>query len=82
MQLTLHATCATPHGVSHLVQAMSAWSVKTPRAPSQQCGDARVCGHTTTAMHDMSTPPLAVSRTTTAVHDMSTPPLAVSTNFP
>ena len=33
MQLTLHATRPTPHGASRLVQAMSAWSVKTRRAP-------------------------------------------------
>ena len=39
---------------------MSAWSVKTRRAPSRHCRhcrDARVYGHTTTAMHDTSTPP-------------------------
>ena len=29
MQLTLHATRRTTHGASRLVQAMSAWSVKT-----------------------------------------------------
>ena len=57
MQLTLHATHPTPHGASRLVQAMSAWSVKTRRAPSRHCRDARVYGHTTTAMHDMSTLP-------------------------
>ena len=38
-------------------KAMSAWSVKTRRAPSRHCRDARVHGHTTTAMHGMSTPP-------------------------
>ena len=52
MQLTLHATRPTPHGASSLVLAMSAWSVKTRRAPSRRFGDARVYGHTTTAMHD------------------------------
>ena len=52
VQFTLHATRRTPHGASGLVQAMSAWSVKTRRAPSSQCGDARVYGHTTTAMHE------------------------------
>ena len=31
---------------------MLAWSVKTRRAPSRHCRDARVYGHTTTAMHD------------------------------
>ena len=31
---------------------MPAWSLKTRRAPSRHCRGARVCGHTTTAMHD------------------------------
>ena len=39
-----------PHGPWRLVLAMSAWSVKTRRAPSRQCRDARVYGHATTAM--------------------------------
>ena len=52
MQLTLHATRPTSHGASRVVLAMSAWSVKTRRAPSRHCKDARVYGHTTTAMHD------------------------------
>ena len=61
--LTLHSTRPTPHGASRLVQAMSTRSVKTGRAPSRQCRDARVYddyGHTwvydrtTTAMHDTS----------------------------
>ena len=54
IQFTLHAIRRTPHGASRLVQAMSAWSVNTRRAPSR---DARVYGHTTTAMHKLSTPP-------------------------
>ena len=29
MQFTFHASRRTPHGVSHLVQATSAWLVKT-----------------------------------------------------
>ena len=41
-KLTLHETRRTPHGASPLTQAMSAWSVKTPRAPSRHCGDARI----------------------------------------
>ena len=57
MQLTLHATRPTPHDSSRLVQAMSAWSVNVPRAPSRHCRDAGVYGLTTTAMHEMSTPP-------------------------
>ena len=52
MQLTHHATRRTPHGASRLVQAMSAWAVKTRRAPSRHCGDARVYDLTTTAMHE------------------------------
>ena len=36
---------------------MSAWLVKTRRAPSRHGRDARVYGHTTTAMHKLSTPP-------------------------
>ena len=55
-QFTLHATRRTPHGASRLVQAMSAWLVKTRRAPSRHSRDARVYGHTTTAMHKLSTP--------------------------
>ena len=57
MQVTLHATRRTPHDASRLVQAMSTWSVKTRRAPFRLCGDARVYGHTTTVIHDMSTRP-------------------------
>ena len=50
MQLTLHATRRTPHGAPRLVQAMPAWQMKTRHAPSRHCKDARVYGHTTTAM--------------------------------
>ena len=57
MQLTLRAARPTLHGASPLVQEMSAWSVKTRRGSSRHCRDARVNGHTTTAMHDMSTLP-------------------------
>ena len=52
MQLTLHATRRTPNGASRLMLAMSAWSVKTRRAPSRHCEYAKVYGHATTAMHD------------------------------
>ena len=41
----LHATRLTPHGASRLIQAMSAWSAKTRRAPSRHCKDTRVYGH-------------------------------------
>ena len=57
MQFTLHATRRPPLGASRLVQAMSAWCVKTRRAPSRHSRDARVYSHTTTAMHKLSTPP-------------------------
>ena len=53
MQLTLHTTRPTPHGASRLVQEMSAWSVKTRRAPSRHRRDARLYGHRNTAMHDI-----------------------------
>ena len=36
---------------------MSAWLVKTRRAPSGHSRDARIYGHMTTAMHKLSTPP-------------------------
>ena len=51
MRLTLHATRRAPHGASHLVHAMSAWSVKTRRAPSQRNRDARVYGLVHTLVH-------------------------------
>ena len=47
----------TPPGASGLVQAMSACLVKTRRARSRHSRDARVYGHTTKAMHKLSTPP-------------------------
>ena len=55
MQSTLHTILRAPHGASRLVQAMSAWLVKTRRAPSRHSRDARVYGHMTTAMHKLST---------------------------
>ena len=57
MQLALQATRPTLDGTSRLIQSASAWSVQTRRAPSRHGRDARVYGHTTTTMHDMSTPP-------------------------
>ena len=61
MQFTLHAPRRTPHGASRVVQAMSAWLVKTLRAPSRNSRDARVYGHTTTAMHKLISPPPSLS---------------------
>ena len=53
MRLAEHLT-----GALRLVPAMSVWSVRTRRAPSRHCRDARVYGHTTTAAHDNGyTPP-------------------------
>ena len=60
MQLTLRATRRTRHGASRLVYTMSAWSVKTGRAPSRHCRDARVYGHTTSTMHDIGSVPLLI----------------------
>ena len=57
MQLTLQATRRKRCGTSRLVLAMSAWSIKTRRAPSRHCRGARVYDHTTTAMHDNEYPP-------------------------
>ena len=48
----------TSRFASRLVQAMPAWSVKPRRAPSRNCRDARVYGHTATAMHDIEYAPL------------------------
>ena len=57
MQFTLDATRRTLHGASHQMQAMSAWLVKTRRAPSRRSRNARFYGHTTTAIHKLITPP-------------------------
>ena len=58
MQFTLHATPRRPHGASRLwCKQISAWLVKTRRAPSRHSRDARVYGRTTTTMHQLSTPP-------------------------
>ena len=45
------------HANSQMAQAMSAWAVKTRRAPSRHCRNARVYDCKTTAMHEMTTPP-------------------------
>ena len=56
MQLTLHAARRIPHRALRLMQATSARSVKTRRARAWHLRDARVCDHTTTVVHDMTTP--------------------------
>ena len=55
-------------------QAMAAWLVKTRRAPSRHSRDARVYGHTATAMHKLSTPPHPPYRRTPP-HSLAVPPL-------
>ena len=52
MRLAEHLTA-----LSRLVQATSAWVVKTRRALSRHSRNARVYRHTTTAMNKLSTPP-------------------------
>ena len=44
-------------GAINVCLSMSAWLVKTRRAPSPHSKDARVYGHPTRAMHKLSTPP-------------------------
>ena len=77
MQLTLHATRRTPRGASRLVQAMSAWLVKTRRTPSRHSRDARVYGHTATAMHEYRVPPPTVRRLSTPTPRLH-PPLPLT----
>ena len=80
MQLTLHATRRTPHGDSRLVPAMSAWSVKTPHAPSRHCRDPRVYGHTTAALHEYRVhPSLRAGTSWTPKFSLPRMPLARST---
>ena len=67
MQLTLHATCPTAHGASRLVQATSAWSVKPDVLRTGIVG-VRGSMHTTTAMHDMSTPASSPPEKQTETH--------------
>ena len=63
MQLTLHATRPPPPGASRFgARAMSAWSVKTRRAPSRHCRNASVYGRTTTGMHDNEYSPALFGR--------------------
>ena len=78
-----HPSCATrrtPHGASRLVQAMFSWSVKTRRAPSRPCGDARVSMYGTTDYshgpydHPPPSTPHLYGVQPTAMHEMSTPP--------
>ena len=58
MQLTFHETHPTPHGTSRSLQAMPVWSVETRRASSRHSRDAKVYGHTTTAMHGAEYTPI------------------------
>ena len=52
---------------------MSAWSVETRRAQFRHCRDVRVYGHTTTAMHDMSAPPLVQAMSAWSVETRRAP---------
>ena len=55
-----HPSCDSPNTArrfARLVQVVPAWSVKTRRARSRHCRDAKVCGHSTMVMHDMRRPP-------------------------
>ena len=57
IQHILHAPNPTPHTALSLVLARSLWSMKRRCAPSRNCNDARLYGHTTTAdKNGMSTP--------------------------
>ena len=61
LHLTLHATSpSTSYGAPRVVHAMSPWSVKTRRAPSQYCADTRVYGpvvRTTGTTNEYTHPP-------------------------
>ena len=72
MPFNFHATRRTTNGASRLAKAMSAWLVKTRRAPSRHSRDARVYGHTTTGMHELSTPP--INARLTPADGVGTPP--------
>ena len=67
MQLAFRATRRTHHGASRLVQAMSAWSVKTRRRPSRHCRDAEAHGHACDYGHacQRAPPPLPSPPTST-----------------
>ena len=73
--------CGPVSLASHrLVYAMSAWSVKTRRAPSRHFRDVRVYGDATTTTHELSTSPLTVARVCNIFHPYmaSSPPPAPS----
>ena len=53
MQPNVYATRSTFDGVPRLVQPTDTRSVRTRRAPSRHCKDARVYGDTTTTKHDI-----------------------------
>ena len=81
MQFTLHATRRTPHGASRLVQAMSAWLVKTRRGPSRHNRHARVYGHTSHAYSE-DTPPRARQNSLVAAYaeNAASPPFLLGEN--
>ena len=60
MQLTLQATCRTPHVPlrARCKQCLLPGRCKTRHTPSRHCRDARTYDRTTTAMHDIDYTPL------------------------
>ena len=84
MQFTLQATRRAPHGASRLVRAMSAWLVKTRRAPSRHRRGARVYDHATTTMPKLSTPPPPPAlfvKTGLCAHGVSSSPVEQQNRF-
>ena len=72
------------HGASHLVHAMSAWSLKTRRASSRHRKNAKIYGNTTTAMHDKRPPlrpPDLTSACLSAAMELATLSLAAKLAF-
>ena len=61
---------------------MPAWLVKTRRAPSRHSRDARVFGHTTTVMHEISTPPPPLAPPCPRPRPRPRPPSTVFLLFP
>ena len=73
----------TPHGSRRAwcKQPVPSWSVKTRRAPSRPCWDARFYGHATTAMYDISTPPLPLGAVPRCREGLPPPPSSVGASI-
>ena len=52
------------------LDSSKAWSVETRPAPSRHSRDGRVYGHTTTAMHETSTPPFPSRQKTSSAANL------------